>query len=71
MGVSGVNHLKTMSEIRKINKKYYGFLSIPHFGFLALFVRSSLFQVMGSILAYTLGSRALSAVRAAYTKWKN
>lgn len=70
MGVSGVNHLKTMSEIRKINKKYYGFLSVPHFGFLALFVRSSIFQVMGSILAYTLGSRSLLAVRAVYTKWK-
>lgn len=70
-GVSGINRIKTLNEIRVIGRKHFGFFSLPYLGFLLVFTRSYLFQVTRSLIALVFGDKALIAVRSAYTKRKH
>ena len=70
-GASGINRIETLSEIRTIGKRHFGFFSLPHLGFLLVFSRVYLFQVAGRLIAVFFGDKALVAVKSAYTKFKH
>lgn len=67
-GISGINRMETMNEIRVIGMRHYGFFSLRHFGFLIVFARSYLFQVVGKLIELAFGSKALLKVRSTYMK---
>ena len=71
MGASGINRIETLNEIRMIGKRHFGFFSLPHLGFLLVFSRVFLFQVVGRLIAIIFGDKVLVAVRTVYTKFKH
>jgi glycosyltransferase involved in cell wall biosynthesis len=70
MGVSGINRIETLSEIRIIARGHYGLFSLPYLGFMMVFLRSCLFQGVGRLVFFAFGEKALLAVRSIYTRLK-
>lgn len=68
MGISGTNRIETLNEIRVIAKKYYGIFSLSFLGFMAIFLRSCLFQGVGRLIYVAFGEKALLGLRAIYTR---
>ena len=67
-GLSGSNLYATMSEIRKINRKHFGLLSLSHAGFLILFAKSCFLLALEKAIGLVFGNRVLSWARTTYTK---
>lgn len=67
-GLSGSNLYASLSEIRKINRKRFGFLSIPHARFLLLFAKSCILLALGKAIGLLCGERLLAWVRMIYMK---
>jgi glycosyltransferase involved in cell wall biosynthesis len=70
MGVSGINRIETLNEIKMIGRGYFGLFSLPYLGFMMIFLRSCLFQGVGRLVYFAFGEKALLAVRSIYTRIK-
>lgn len=67
-GLSGRNLFATMNEMRTINRKHFGLLSLSHAGFLILFAKSCLLLALEKAICLIFGNRILAWARTAYTK---
>ncbi len=69
-GVSGINRIETLNEIRMIAREHFGLFSLPYLGFMVVYLRSCLFQGVGRLVYFAFGEKALLAVRSIYTRHK-
>jgi glycosyltransferase involved in cell wall biosynthesis len=67
-GLSGSNLYASLNEIRRINRKYFGLLSLAHAGFLLLFAKSCFLLALEKVLALSCGPRVLAWARMTYMK---
>ena len=70
-GISGINRIETLNELRVISKNHYGLFSLSFLGFMAVYIRSYLFQGVGRLVHVTFKKKALLVVRAIYTRLKH
>ena len=67
-GLSGNNLYASLNELRKINREYFGLLSVSHVRFLLLFAKSCFLLTLERAIGLTFGSRVLSWARVTYMK---
>lgn len=67
-GQSGSNLYATLNEIRKINKKHFGLLSVAHVRFLLLFAKSCFLLALEKVLGLVCSRRILAWARMMYMK---
>jgi hypothetical protein len=67
-GQSNRKPMVTLNESRVINKRYFGFISIPHWKFLVLFSKSATLEVLQHIIRLLFGERLLKKARTVYMK---
>ena len=67
-GLSGSNLYATLNEIRKINRKHFGLLSLAHVRFLLLFAKSCLLLALEKVVGLLCGLRVLACARKIYMK---
>ena len=65
-GLSGSNLYATMNELRKINEKHFGLLSLSHVRFLLLFAKSCLLLALEKALCLLCGTRVLAWAKRIY-----
>ena len=67
-GQSNRKPMVTLNESRVINKRYFGFMSIPHWKFLVLFSKSATLEGLQHIIRLFFGERLLKKARTVYMK---
>jgi glycosyltransferase involved in cell wall biosynthesis len=67
-GQSNRKPMVTLNESRVINKRYFGFMSIPHWKFLVLFSKSAILEALQIIIRFFFGERLLKKARSVYMK---
>jgi glycosyltransferase involved in cell wall biosynthesis len=67
-GLSASNLAGSLAEIRKINRKHYGFFSLSHFKFLVVYAKSMLLISLQPVIRRIAGEKALTRLKALYTR---
>lgn len=67
-GLSASNLADSLNEIRRINRKHFGFLSLDHFKFLLIYVKSMLLILLQPLIRRTAGEETLLKLKYLYTR---
>lgn len=67
-GLSASNLAASLGEIRRINRRHFGFFSVAHFSFLAINLKSLLLIALQPVIRRVAGEKALTRLKALYTR---